>query len=213
MEEILMQINTATGAIGSMVCDSRGHLLANVFPSLYDMSMINAVVKVMSENSSGLEEITGGVKFTDLRYQNGRIIVKPVDGSWLVLLCESTINLQLLSISLNVAIKKLEKLFEASNTTAPPAMLEKPPASGGSMSAQEFIEKGPLSEQLQGMQTALAKYIGPMAKIIFLECVEKWLQVYQPVKDSLPHFVDIVVNEIDDSTKTAEYRDRVSHFL
>jgi len=213
MEEILMQLNTVSGTIGSMVCDSRGHILAHAFPSLYDSNMLKGVVAVLSENYSGLEEITGGVKLTDFRYRNGRIIVKPVDGSWLVLLCENSVNLQLISISLNVAIKKLEQHFATSDTVATPAKPKKQTSGGGGISAQQLIEEGLLSEQLQGMQAALAKYIGPMAKIIFLECVEKWLQSHQPVNDSLPYLVDIVVKEINDSTKAAEFHHKVSHFL
>jgi len=214
MEEVLKQINTVTGTIGSMVCDDQGHLLAHVFPPLFDTSMLRDAVNALSENFSGLAEMTGGVKMTDFRYQNGRIVVKPVDGGCLVLLCESTINLQLLTISLNVAIKKLEKLLKTGSTTpissAPP---EKVSPASGIASAQELIEKGVLSAQLQGMQTALAKFLGPMAKIIFLECADKWVQIHQPVKAALPQLVDLVVKEIDDPAKGAEYRQRISHFL
>jgi hypothetical protein len=63
------------------------------------------------------------------------------------------------------------------------------------------------------MQTTLAKFLGPMAKIIFLECVEKWLQDQQPAKSTLPQLVDIVAAEIGDPAKTSDYRQRVSTFL
>jgi hypothetical protein len=77
-----------------------------------------------------------------------------------------------------------------------------------------LIEKGALAPSLQGMQMALAKFMGPMAQIIFLECVEKWMGNHpQPVKSSLPYLVDIVVEEIGDPAKMAEYRQRVSTFL
>jgi hypothetical protein len=63
------------------------------------------------------------------------------------------------------------------------------------------------------MQTTLAKFMGPMAKVIFLECVEKWLQDHHPVKATLPQLVDIVAAEIGDPAKTSDYRQRVSTHL
>jgi len=63
------------------------------------------------------------------------------------------------------------------------------------------------------MQTTLAKFMGPMAKIIFLECVEKWLEGHQPVKASLPQLVDIVAAEIGDPAKMSDYRQKVATFL
>ena len=130
MEEVLKQINTVSGTIGSMVCDDQGQLLAHVFPPLFDKSMLSSAVAALSENLSGLDDMTGGVKLTDFRYQNGRIIVKPIDGGCLVLLCETTINLQLLTISLNVAIKKLEKLLKFGSAPTPTAIAQAQPSSG-----------------------------------------------------------------------------------
>jgi len=213
MEEVLKQINTVSGTIGSMVCDEQGQLLAHVFPPLFDKSMLSSAVAALSENLSGLDDMTGGVKLTDFRYQNGRIIVKPIDGGCLVLLCETTINLQLLTISLNVAIKKLEKLLKFGSAPTPTAIAQAQPSSGGGAAAQELIEKSQIAPQLQGLQSALAKFLGPMAKIIFIECVEKWVQVHQPVKAALPQLVNIVVKEIDDPAKGEEFRQRVSHLL
>jgi hypothetical protein len=63
------------------------------------------------------------------------------------------------------------------------------------------------------MQTTLAKFMGPMAQFIFLECVEKWLQDNQPVKTALPQLVDIVAAELGEPAKMSEYRQKVSSFL
>jgi predicted regulator of Ras-like GTPase activity (Roadblock/LC7/MglB family) len=200
MEEFLKQIKTVPGTLGCMVYDDQGHLVSHVFPSIFDQKMLSAAVTTVSENLPGLKEYTGGVRMIDFRFQNGRIVVKPVDGGCLVILCEGTVNLQSLIISLNVAVKQVEKNLKS----APQQAAAVPSASSGSKaSPQDLIEKGPLASYLQGMQTTLAKFMGPMAKIIFLECVEKWLQDHQPVKTTLPELVDIV----------ADYRQRVSTFL
>jgi hypothetical protein len=179
--------------------------------------MLRTAVTTVSENLPGLQEITGGVRLIDFRFMNGRIVVKPIEGGCLVILCENTINLQVLVITLNVAVKKIEKLLSGGGAvpqqTAAPAPAPAPAPAAAAMSSQDIVEKGPLATQLQGMQTTLAKFLGPMAKIVFLECVDTWLQTHQPVKATLPQLVDIVVKEIGDPGKMADYRLRVAGFL
>jgi predicted regulator of Ras-like GTPase activity (Roadblock/LC7/MglB family) len=214
MRDALRQINTVAGTMGSMVCNDHGHLISHLFPAIFDESMLRAAVTTVSENLPGLQDITGGVKMIDFRFQSGRVVVKPVAGGCLVILCENTINLQVLVISLNVVIKKIEKILKEGGT-APQQQVSAPaPTSSGSVaSSQNIVENGPLATQLQGMQTTLAKFLGPMAKIVFLECVDTWVQTHQPVKATLPQLIDIVVKEIGDPSKMADYRQKVSGFL
>ena len=213
MEEALKQIKTVPGTLGCMVYDAQDHLVSHVFPSIFDHKMLSAAVATVSENLPGLKDYTGGVRMIDFRFQNGRIVVKPVDGGCLVILCEGTVNLQSLIISLNLAVKQVEKNLKTATPSAQQAAAVPRASSGSNASPQDLIDKGPLASYLQGMQTTLAKFLGPMAKIIFLECVEKWLQGHQPVKATLPELVDIVAAEIGDPVKVSEYRQKVSTFL
>ena len=57
----------------------------------------------------------------DLRFAEGRIIVKAFPGAMLYLLCTKNINLQMLTITLNLAVKKLEALLSTSAEPAPTA--------------------------------------------------------------------------------------------
>jgi len=213
MDEVLKQIKTVPGTLGCLVYDDQENLAAHLFPGIFDQKMLRAAVLTMSENLPGLKDYTGGVRLIDFRFQSGRIVVKPVEGGCLVILCEGTVNLQALIISLNVAIKQVEKLLKSGNPTPRISPEETRVTTGSKVSPLDLIEKGPLSPYLQGMQTTLAKFLGPMAKIIFLECVEKWLQDHQPVKPALPQLVDIVAGEIGDPAKVSDYRQRVSSFL
>jgi predicted regulator of Ras-like GTPase activity (Roadblock/LC7/MglB family) len=214
MKEVLKQVNTVAGVIGSMICDDQGTILDHVFPPIFDESMLRSVVAAISENMPSLEEVTGGMKMADFAFQNGRIVVKPVAGDFLVILCESKINLQVLAISLNVASVKFSKIIKTVSSVPPQGSAAPVQASSASaVPSRELFENGPLSAQLQGMQTALAKFMGPMAKIIFSECLDSWLQTHQPVKAALPQLVDIVAKEIDDPAKESEYRQKVSVLL
>jgi hypothetical protein len=65
---------------------------------------------MLQDTSAGLHDVTGGVKLYDVRFELGRLIIKALPHLFVVVLCQPTINIQLLFISMNVAIKKIEKL-------------------------------------------------------------------------------------------------------
>lgn len=210
MENVLQQVKAVPGVVGCMVCDDHDRLVSHVFPSLFDREMLGAAIGTVSQNLPGLKDFTGGVKMVDFRFQSGRLVVKPIAGGCLVILCEGSVNLQALIISVNVAIKQLEKSLALVSPVTQHAAVAPQVPSTSVASPRELIEQGPLSVGLQGMQSSLAKFLGPMAKIIFLECLEKWLLNHQPVKAALPQLVDIVVAEIDDPAKVTEYRHMVT---
>jgi predicted regulator of Ras-like GTPase activity (Roadblock/LC7/MglB family) len=213
MEDVLKNIKAVPGVLGCMVCDDHGDLVSQLFPSLFDKEMLSAAIATVYQNLPGLKDFTGGVKMIDLRFGSGRIVVKPLEGGCLVILCEGTVSLQSLIISMNIAVKQIEKALLVPHSDAQQNPVSQKQISVVQASPCELIEQGALSEYLQGMQITLAKYLGPMAKIIFLECVEKWLQSNKPVKAALPQLVDIVALEIGDPAKIADYRQKVATFI
>jgi hypothetical protein len=213
MESVLRQINSVAGTIGSMVCDGQGRLLAHVFPALFDRSTLRTVVTVVTENVTGLFEVTGGVNLLDLRYQNGRVVIRKISGGYIILLCESSSNFQLITISMNIAQNIIEKNMKDSAAVMSPVMKMASTPVSGMAAAQAYSEQGPLTVELQELQSVLAKLIGPMAKIIFLECVERWISTHGPTQGALSHLVEIIVKEMDDPAKRLEYRQRVARYL
>ena len=113
MQAVLTQINSVPGIVGSMLCDEDGKLAAHIFPPLFDSSLMSEAAAALADSALGLQSATGTVELIDLRYNDARIVVKTMPQSFLILLCTKAVNMQLLTISLNVAIKKLEKLFTA----------------------------------------------------------------------------------------------------
>lgn len=127
MEAVLQQINSVPGMVGGLVCDREGKLLAHVFPPLFDSSMLEGASTTIADSILGIEDSTDGIEMLDFRYNSGRVVVKPMGPGFLLLLCAKTINLQLLAISLNVALKKLEKLFASRQAVAAAAAAQVAP--------------------------------------------------------------------------------------
>lgn len=110
MQAIMLGLTSVPGVMGGMLSDERGNILAHSFPPYFDATTIKGAAELLQDNTVGLQDVTGGVKLFDIRFELGRLIIKPLPQMFLVVLCQPAVNLQLLFISLNVAVKKIEKL-------------------------------------------------------------------------------------------------------
>jgi predicted regulator of Ras-like GTPase activity (Roadblock/LC7/MglB family) len=117
MKDILQHINSVDGVIGSALFSHKGDVLVHAFPALIDAASLKAAASLTLECSHGLQ-MSQTLDFLDLRYSDGRILVKAFPGAMLFLLCTNSINLQVLSITLNLAVKKLEAKLLSEATAA-----------------------------------------------------------------------------------------------
>jgi predicted regulator of Ras-like GTPase activity (Roadblock/LC7/MglB family) len=106
MNEVLQHINSSDGVIGSALFSHKGDVLAHAFPPLFDAESLRKAAALVLECTHGLQ-VSQTLDLLDLRYSEGRIFVKAFPGALLFLLCTNAINLRVLSITLNLAIKKL----------------------------------------------------------------------------------------------------------
>jgi predicted regulator of Ras-like GTPase activity (Roadblock/LC7/MglB family) len=122
MQTVLDQMNTLPGIVGSMVYNAEGRVLAKAFPALFDGDALASAAGVLLYGVPGLEVAAGTISLLDLRYGESRIVVRPIKGANLLLLCTRQANLQFLNISVGMAIPKIEKLV-----TSQPAVPAIPP--------------------------------------------------------------------------------------
>lgn len=136
MQAIMLGLTSVPGVMGGMLSDERGTVLAHSFPPSFDTATIKGAAELLQDNTIGLQDVTGGVKLFDIRFELGRLIVKTLPHMFVVVLCQPAANIQLLLISLNVASKKLEKLSRdqllaqaaAPDVRNPPLAAAAPPA-------------------------------------------------------------------------------------
>jgi len=127
MQDILRHINSVEGVIGSAVFNEKGTVLSHAFPPLIDATALKRVAELTLECIHGLQ-IAQTLEIIDLRYAEGRIIIKAFPGAMLCLLCAKNINLQVLTITLNLAVKKLGTLLPQEEE--PGSLSEEKDASG-----------------------------------------------------------------------------------
>ena len=126
MELILQQLNSVPGVVGSLVCGRDGVMSACAFPPLFDTAMIEGVSSSVADPAGGILKAAAQADLLDFRYGEGRVIIKPIQDAFVVLLCTKKINLGVLTISLNVAKGRLESLMASARETRPKAAAVSP---------------------------------------------------------------------------------------
>jgi hypothetical protein len=122
-------------------------------------------------------------------------------GDFLIMVCDSSINMNLLTMSLNLAIET----YDSNRTTQHPsdAIDERAPT-------PEQLKKlqtcGPLAKPLQAMSSELFTVMGPMASIVFEEILLDWATSEPPSPSRLPALLDGLCTETNDLEKAQHYR-------
>lgn len=117
MDAILHNLNAVPGVIGSLVCGRDGVMVASAFPPLFDTAIIEGVSAAVADPASGVQNAAGRAELLDFRYGDGRLIIKPLQDAFVLLLCTKKVNLGVLTISLNVARTRLEAHMAAAQET------------------------------------------------------------------------------------------------
>ena len=136
MKSILEDISAVVGVTGCFVCKSEGQLLASAMPDLFDENILSTVGRTMAQTLAGLATArrrkAGDI---DLVYAQGRLIAKNLGEGCLCILCTRKINVPLLNLTANVAVKKLRaKLAEKKGTKRTKAAPSVPPETLPAMS-------------------------------------------------------------------------------
>jgi len=121
MHAIMKQITSLPEVIGCMVFSEEAVLFAQDFPSVFDAHTVQEIGTLVTDNVTGLQQITNGVNMLDFRYSSGRIMVRQLAGGYLLLLCSTAAKPALLNISLNVAVKRLGKIIASQPVPEQPA--------------------------------------------------------------------------------------------
>jgi predicted regulator of Ras-like GTPase activity (Roadblock/LC7/MglB family) len=117
MKDILQHINSVDGVIGSALFSHNGDVLGHALPALIDEASLKKTTSLTLECFHGLQ-VAQTLDLLDLRYSDGRILIKAFPSAMLFLLCANSINLQVLSITLNLAVKRLEAKLQSDAAAA-----------------------------------------------------------------------------------------------
>lgn len=113
MLDILNDVSAAVGVTGCFLCDHDGRVLASTLPASFDSGVLSTVGKTISQTSAALLTARRRkVQEIDLVFSSGRMIVRPLRGGCLCLLCTRSINVPLLNMTTSFAARRLAEVME-----------------------------------------------------------------------------------------------------
>ena len=108
MKDILNDINAMVGVTGCFICNDDGEVIASALPNLFDENLLSTVGRTMTQTMVGLATARRRkISDIDLVYSEGRLIAKNLGEGCLCILCVRRINVPLLNLTANLAVKKL----------------------------------------------------------------------------------------------------------
>jgi hypothetical protein len=226
MKEILSDTLTIPGVIGGFFYHRDRGVLAVELPTVFKPDKLEQMARMLLKIfSSGLTNLNG-VAEVSICYEETILVARALDeASYLILLCETNVNLELLGMSLNLSLEdalgRLNQEFLADDSPAEspaPAnnsltrMAEQPPLMDNKEDLSA-ISSVPLDEVLQGMQNCLAKVIGPIAKIVFQDAVHQWRQHASTDASDFPMLMNMVLSLIDDPDHKRKFQELITDYI
>lgn len=110
MQTILQQITAIDGVIGSSIYNNQGKILAAACPLILDNKQLETAAGTILDCLHALQ-ISQTLAGMELRFSEGRLIVKPLSEAYISVLCSKNVNTSMVNITLNLALRKLEQLL------------------------------------------------------------------------------------------------------
>ncbi len=129
MQTILQQITAIDGVIGCSLYNDQGKILAAVCPLILDEKQLATAAGMVLDTLHALQ-VPQTMFGLDLRFGEGRLIVRPLSGAFISVLCAKNVNMSMVNITLNLALRKLEQLVPKDGGVSAPAVTA-PTADGG----------------------------------------------------------------------------------
>lgn len=199
MQEILKQLATVPGVVGSMVYGARGEIVASEFPPLFEASALQRAARLLADDQVFLGSVRGVGASLDLRYAAGRALVQAAGAGTLFVLCTPAANAQLVRLSVSQASRRLETLGSpAPRAAAPPRRSAQSPE---------------LADARERLQRALVRQIGPIGEFVMEQAWADWTASAPPSFQTMAKLLSALGREVEDADARAKFLEEAREIL
>jgi predicted regulator of Ras-like GTPase activity (Roadblock/LC7/MglB family) len=225
MQNLLEEITTSPGVMGSCVYVTERGVLASNLPKVFNPDIQKRIASILHRIFKLNETVKLDVSSYEIQYDEALILVKRLcDASSLVVICDPDANVHLVNMSISVLASDLVSLIKECENTPPveaepvqkpqvaPPVAEPVPTPQEPATVDSVINNLMVNE-MSVIRKALAKGIGPIATMTLEDEVEKWLDKGAPSKDRLAELAENLLGEIDDDSAQKEFMDDLKSIL
>lgn len=214
MQAILKDIGAILGVSGSFICAADGSVLAESMPANVDRARLEQAGRILARTCSGLQAgPQRKVGDIDLMFADGRLVVKSFGQGCLAIACTRNVNLPMVNLTANMAVRKVKEKLAAGEVKAQPAQPASAPAAPvmaaapapAILASGDGVAAG--ASTIAVIEHELARAIGPVAPIVVDEAITALGSTRdQYPRRSLPALVERLGHEIKDEGKRKAFQ-------
>ncbi|MCB9653889.1 MAG: roadblock/LC7 domain-containing protein [Deltaproteobacteria bacterium] len=229
IEKSLTNLFELDGVRGTFVLDPKGQVLRSRAHAIYDQETLQRAASSVSKALDSMQVQHGEWNSTQIHFSDGKLLLRSLGQYILGVIADSSTNVAFANVALNVAAKKITEVIEskpieavAAAAAAPQAPAAQPhlnvsglsmSASGLGLSASGSAPPIHMSDEVNAFVTrcvkALAKSVGPMAKVIVKETVRAIALNGELTRDQLRPLVKALEEKIEAVEERSEFRNRL----
>ena len=201
MKAILDDLRDVPGVTGAFVCADDGSVLASSLQTPIEPALLKTISRTIVRTAEGIHSMKAkGSLDIEMVFESGVLILKPLDPGCLCILCVPKVNVPMLNLTANMAVRQLKKSL-AGGAAAAPAV----PAAGGAR-----IPAGTVTQ----VEHELAVAVGPVSVLIVDEPLAKMRCTRETLTEAqTATFLDGLSAEIPDAAKRAKFLESAHRML
>jgi len=212
MNTISKEFSILPGVIGSCVSGQDNAVFLSDLPDFFTSTMVNEASSSIGRMMQ-MAKVKGLAPQTmSIRYDKFDIIGTPMaSNAILLILCDPGSNTALISTTAQMLAPEIEKLIAQTPPSRPETLVELVPESTNEED-QNFIDKQ-TSTALSQIKQALFETVGPIADMVYDDCLDRWTANNPPNVSRIFELVGCISSEIDNPDLFEEFKEKISALL
>lgn len=212
LEVILESLIGVESVLGGLVVGTEGEFLASCMPEIYDYETLSDFTNRLSDMVASLSALGIAQTETVLNFEGIKLVVKKLEHGHLVIMCQTSVSMPLLNLSTNIVFNKVSSALKrefspetqvttgvhpvVTSSTMTVSMHKLNAQKEATQSKSKVVPK----VALNSLESELAGFIGPAAKIVIKKAIKKTGgEGYSLTIDNFENFMGIVESKIPDS--------------
>jgi hypothetical protein len=154
VREQLANLSKTPGVLGTCLCTKGGDVLASTMPDIFDPDSVKKAGEAAAEALTALETFDDGTWEVDFVFEQYLCVVRPAGDHMILLLCEPTVSMPVLKLSINVVVKRIVEAspeeLAVSSVRSVPHMIPH-----SSAEADDYLDADRVTKVIEAIRTEL----------------------------------------------------------
>ncbi len=214
MNTIAQEFSVLPGVIGSCVSVQNKDMLFSSLPDYFSSDMVNDVSNNMGRMMQmaavkGLEPQTMAI-----RYDKFDIVAMQVESNaMLLVLCDVGSNTSLIATTASMLAPEIANALQQEPEENSTKSIPPPDKTINASPPKEWQVNIQTTQALEEIKQALLDTVGPVADLVYDECIERWTVSNPPDISRIFELIGCLSGEIDNSELFEEFKGKISTML